>query len=52
MKSRIIDEGSPGGMHRSDLFNSLVRFIGVGCGPHQRYHTMTVIDLSGAVMAR
>jgi len=52
VRQLIIDEGSPGGMHRSDLFNPLVRFIGVGCGPHQRYHTMTVIDLSGAIMAR
>jgi hypothetical protein len=48
----IIDEGVPSRAHRSDLFNPLVQFAGVGCGPHKTYRSMCVIDLSGAPIAR
>ncbi|HEY5070581.1 MAG TPA: CAP domain-containing protein [Caulobacteraceae bacterium] len=52
VRQLIIDEGNPTRMHRADLFNPLIRFAGVGCGPNQAWRTITVIDLSGAIIAR
>ena len=52
VRQLIIDERNPTRMHRSDIFNPLLKFAGVGGGPHKVYHSMCVIDLSGAMMTR
>jgi hypothetical protein len=48
----IVDAGNPSHMHRADLFSPLEMFAGVGCAANKAFHTITVIDLAGAVMQR
>ncbi len=50
VRQLVIDEGVPTRAHRSDIFHPLLRFAGIGCGPHRVYRAMCVIDLAGAIM--
>lgn len=42
----LIDDGVPDRGHRRILLDRLYRFGGAACGPHARYRTMCVLDLS------
>ena len=52
VRQLIVDDGVQGRGHRKVLFDSLLRFAGVGCGPHRVYGAMCVIDFSGTMIAR
>jgi uncharacterized protein YkwD len=52
VRQLIVDDGVRGRGHRKVLFDSLLRFAGVGCGPHRVYGAMCVIDFSGELIAR
>jgi uncharacterized protein YkwD len=52
VRQLIVDDGVPGRGHREVLFNAIIRFAGVGCGPHRVYGAMCVIDFSGSMIAR
>ena len=52
VRQLIVDAGNPSHMHRADLFSPLEMFAGVGCAANRAFHTITVIDLAGAVMQR
>jgi uncharacterized protein YkwD len=42
----LIDDGVPDRGHRTILLERSFRFAGVSCGPHAKFHTMCVIELS------
>ncbi len=48
----IIDPSSPTRAHRTDLFDPKLVLAGVACGPHARFGTACVIDLSGPPLVR
>jgi uncharacterized protein YkwD len=50
VRQLIIDDGVPGRGHRANIFDPGLNTAGVGCGQHQRYGHMCVIDFAGAVM--
>ena len=52
VRQLIVDDGVPDRGHRKVLFNTAIRFAGVGCGPHRVYGAMCVIDFSGPMLAR
>jgi uncharacterized protein YkwD len=43
----LVDDGVPGREHRKNLFKASFSKLGVGCGPHQVYGTVCVLDLAG-----
>lgn len=45
--SLIVDDGVRGRGHRTNIFNPALRVAGVGCGPHQRYGHLCVVDYAG-----
>ena len=52
VRQLIVDDGVQGRGHRKVLFDSMLRFAGVGCGPHRIYGAMCVIDFSGPMVVR
>jgi Cysteine-rich secretory protein family len=52
VRQLIVDDGVSSRGHRKVLFDTLLRFAGVGCGPHRVYGAMCVIDFSGPMIAR
>jgi len=48
----VIDSGVAGRGHRKNIFGQAYQVAGVGCGRHQVYEAMCVIDFAGALMAR
>jgi hypothetical protein len=42
----IIDPPGPNHPHRADLFDSMLKVAGVGCGPNKKFGAMCVIDLA------
>lgn len=52
VRQLIIDDGVPDRGHRANIFDAKLNLAGVGCGPHQRYGWMCVIDFAGAVASR
>ena len=42
----IIDDGVPDRGHRQAVFSARYRYAGVACGPHPRYRTLCVVELS------
>jgi len=52
VRQLIVDDGVAGRGHRKVLFDAMLRFAGVGCGPHRVYGAMCVIDFSGPMIAR
>jgi hypothetical protein len=47
--SLIVDDGVPSRGHRSNIFNSKAKFVGVGSGDHTEYGTCTVINYIGGI---
>jgi uncharacterized protein YkwD len=45
--SLLVDDGVKSRGHRENLFNESFRSVGIACGPHKAYGSMTVIDYSG-----
>jgi uncharacterized protein YkwD len=43
----LTDDGVPGRGHRKNIMNGAFRIIGLACGPHARYESMTVMDFAG-----
>jgi hypothetical protein len=43
----IVDDGTPGRGHRTNIFNPDYRFVGVACGPHAQFGMMCVMDYAG-----
>ena len=52
VRQLIVDDGVSGRGHRKVLFDTWLRFAGVGCGPHRVYGAMCVIDFSGPMIER
>jgi uncharacterized protein YkwD len=52
VRQLIVDDGVSSRGHRKVLFDTMLRFAGVGCGPHRIYGAMCVIDFSGPMIAR
>ena len=52
VRQLIVDDGVSSRGHRKVLFDTMLRFAGVGCGPHRVYGAMCVIDFSGPMIAR
>jgi uncharacterized protein YkwD len=52
VRQLIVDDGVSSRGHRKVLFDTLLRFAGVGCGPHRVYGAMCVIDFSGPMIER
>ena len=52
VRQLVIDATSPSQSHRGDLFSAVLRFAGVGCGPHRGYRWMCVIDLTSTILVR
>jgi len=52
VRQLIVDDGVSSRGHRKVLFDTFLRFAGVGCGPHRVYGAMCVIDFSGPMIAR
>ena len=52
VRQLIVDASTAGRPHRGDLFNPLLKYVGIGCGPNKAYRRMCVIDLSGAPVPR
>ncbi|WP_236704482.1 CAP domain-containing protein [Sphingomonas sp. HT-1] len=46
VRQLVVDDGVPDRSHRLLLFNQELRYAGIGCGAHQRYGHMCVIDVS------
>jgi len=44
VRQLIIDDGVKGRGHRRILLSTEYRYAGAGCGPHQRFGTMCVVD--------
>jgi hypothetical protein len=43
----IVDDGTPGRGHRTNIFNPDYRYVGIACGPHEYYDLMCVMDFAG-----
>ncbi|MBC9033063.1 CAP domain-containing protein [Sphingomonas sp. JC676] len=52
VRQLIVDDGVRDRAHRALLFNIEVRYAGVGCGAHQRYGHMCVVDMSRTINGR
>jgi uncharacterized protein YkwD len=52
VRQLIVDDGVRDRAHRALLFNVEVRYAGVGCGAHQRYGHMCVVDMSRTINGR
>ncbi len=52
VRQLIVDDGVRDRAHRALLFNGEVRYAGVGCGAHQRYGHMCVVDMSRTINGR
>ena len=52
VRQLIVDDGVSSRGHRKVLFDTFLRFAGVGCGPHRVYGAMCVIAFSGPMIAR
>jgi uncharacterized protein YkwD len=52
VRQLIVDDGVSSRGHRKVLFDTMLRFAGVGCGPHRVYGAMCVIDFSGPMVVR
>ncbi len=46
VRQLIVDDGVARRGHRLQIFSTQYRFAGAACGPHARYGTMCVVDLS------
>ena len=46
IRQLIVDDNVPGRGHRRILLSPDYRFVGIACGPHARFRTMCVLDLS------
>lgn len=46
IRQLLVDDGVPGRGHRFELFSARYRYAGVACGPHPRWRSMCVIELS------
>jgi uncharacterized protein YkwD len=45
--SLLTDDGVPGRGHRKNIMDGAFRVIGLACGPHPQYGSMTVMDFAG-----
>lgn len=52
VRALIIDSGVPNRGHRTNIFHTAFKVVGVSCGPHRDYATMCVMDFSGAPSPR
>jgi uncharacterized protein YkwD len=48
----IIDPPDTLHLHRSVLFDTMMKFVGVACGPNTKFGVMCVIDTAGAPVPR
>ena len=46
IRQLLVDDGVPGRGHRFELLSARYRYAGVACGPHPRWRSMCVIELS------
>jgi len=52
VRQLIVDDGVRDRAHRALLFDIEVRYAGIGCGAHQRYGHMCVVDMSRTINGR
>jgi uncharacterized protein YkwD len=52
VRQLIVDDGVRDRAHRALLFSVEVRYAGIGCGAHQRYGHMCVVDMSRTINGR
>ncbi|MFL5296081.1 MAG: S8 family serine peptidase [Phenylobacterium sp.] len=52
VRQLVIDPPGPAHPHRLDIFDPLLTFAGVGCGPSKAFGYMCVVDLSATPMTR
>lgn len=46
VRQMIVDDGVPDRGHRRLLFDSKLKFAGIGCGPHSKMEHICVVDVS------
>lgn len=49
VKGLIIDDGVKSRGHRANIFNKKYKYVGVACGPHQKFRTLCVSVYAGEV---
>lgn len=50
--SLLVDDGVKTRGHRKNLLNEKLKYIGIGCGYHEKYGMMSVCDYTGGIEAK